>query len=1222
MKKYIPLLILVFLIAFGARAQTFSDDNFIYVLAPKKPVQTANLNTLTKDEKNHSITYFDGIGRPVQTIAIGQGGDGQDIITPVEYDVFGRQVKEYLPYASQNGGDNYARIDPATAINALTGFYGTQTYDNTANPFSQKKLEASPLNRVLRQAAPGNSWAMDSGHEIKMDYQTNIADEVRWFRDSTSWDAGLGLFKTVFLDEGNYAANQLYKTIAYDENTAANPSESSGSTVEFKNKEGQVILKRTYSSGDKHDTYYVYDRYGNLSYVLPPKVQGVVSVDVLNGLCYQYKYDHRNRLVEKKIPGKQWEYIVYDKLDRPVATGPAFSPFKDETAEGWLITKYDGFGRPVYTGWSGVPPGSANRKSLQDTQNAATVLYETRDEVGTIDDNITIYYSNATAPLNFRLLTVTYYDDYDFPNAPTRPATIEGQAVLDNVKGLVTGSWTRALTMASETLGETTTTFYDSKARAISTRTQNHLSGYTNTDSKLDFTGKSLYTITKHKRTSGDTELTVKEEFTYSPQDRLLIHTHQVNGGTVEVLANNTYDDRGQLTVKNVGNNAANPLQKAHYRYNIKGWLTEINNVENLQKDTDPVDLFAFKINYDKQPGNSQVKALYNGNISETTWKTNTDVTKRSYGYQYDNLNRLTSAIYSKPNDAIPASGAYNESLSYDKNGNIKSLQRYGASDAPSIVFQIDDLTYGYMDQNSNQLTKVTDSPAGNDNEGFKDGNKTGDDFTYDANGNMITDKNKNITEIQYNQLNLPKKITFGTSGAIEYIYNAAGQKLEKIVSANEIVTKTDYLNGFQYNFVDYGGPATDDPGNTDPPVDDTDPVPTDPPTESSRFSTMVSQAAPSKPTLEFFPTTEGYYDDIYKKYVYQYKDHLGNVRVSYAKNPVTQVLEIIEENNYYPFGLKHTGYNDYVASNNNYKFQGQERQDELGLNWDSFKYRNYDMAIGRFMSVDPLTEKYMDWGPYVFSGNRVIDSRELEGLEPVEAGKTKNSNMLVITANGRAGGMYGDEIKGNNTLISNLPDGYNKGDDGLSLLGQSGFGVGNATIINYAGSDSGITAGHIAETIGNYRQNNPDGMVALIGHSLGGKDVLDAANIVNKSNTIKNKSIDLIITMEAASADGKGSAYGTSLGSNVANVVNFNSSDSSMTGGGGKTATGSSTNITLGSGTTHTNMDNTLTPYLAPILNHMGKGVNPVNLINNINFDKAKVLNNGDLKPASGGSY
>ncbi|MET3034457.1 hypothetical protein, partial [Flavobacterium johnsoniae] len=63
---------------------------------------------------------------------------------------------------------------------------------------------------------------------------------------------------------------------------------------------------------------------------------------------------------------------------------------------------------------------------------------------------------------------------------------------------------------------------------------------------------------------------------------------------------------------------------------------------------------------------------------------------------------------------------------------------------------------------------KVTENPAGNDNQGFKDNNKTGDDFDYDDNGNMILDKNKNITLITYNHLNLPKKITFGTGNSIE----------------------------------------------------------------------------------------------------------------------------------------------------------------------------------------------------------------------------------------------------------------------------------------------------------------------------------------------------------------------------------------------------------------------------------------------------------------------
>jgi len=155
---------------------------------------------------------------------------------------------------------------------------------------------------------------------------------------------------------------------------------------------------------------------------------------------------------------------------------------------------------------------------------------------------------------------------------------------------------------------------------------------------------------------------------------------------------------------------------------------------------------------------------------------------------------------------------------------------------------------------------------------------------------------------------------------------------------------------------------------------------------------------------LKFFPHPEGYVNVIDDKYnyVFNYTDHLGNIRVSYGVDPSTSTLKILEENHYYPFGLKHEGYNmDYkmyqkiqsgaivirvaapLQPNYTYKFQGQERQDELGLNWDSFKWRNYDFAIARFMNIDPLTEEYNTWSPYTFSGNRVVDARELEGLEP-----------------------------------------------------------------------------------------------------------------------------------------------------------------------------------------------------------------------------------------------
>ena len=108
------------------------------------------------------------------------------------------------------------------------------------------------------------------------------------------------------------------------------------------------------------------------------------------------------------------------------------------------------------------------------------------------------------------------------------------------------------------------------------------------------------------------------------------------------------------------------------------------------------------------------------------------------------------------------------------------------------------------------------------------------------------------------------------------------------------------------------------------------------------------------------------------------------NARLSCELNP-TNVLEIIEENNYYPFGLKHEGYNSSLtAGTYKYKYQGQERQDEFGLNWDSFKWRNYDYAIGRFMSIDPLSEEYAYNSTYAFQENKIRLGRELEGLELV----------------------------------------------------------------------------------------------------------------------------------------------------------------------------------------------------------------------------------------------
>jgi RHS repeat-associated protein len=87
-------------------------------------------------------------------------------------------------------------------------------------------------------------------------------------------------------------------------------------------------------------------------------------------------------------------------------------------------------------------------------------------------------------------------------------------------------------------------------------------------------------------------------------------------------------------------------------------------------------------------------------------------------------------------------------------------------------------------------------------------------------------------------------------------------------------------------------------------------------------------------------------------------------------------------------------------------KFQGQKRQEEFGLNWDSFKWRNYDYSIGRFMNIDPLSEKYSYQSHYNFSENRVVDGVELEGLEVVLLKDTKKNQSIIKAANS---GLYAD---------------------------------------------------------------------------------------------------------------------------------------------------------------------------------------------------------------------
>ncbi|SKB78273.1 RHS repeat-associated core domain-containing protein, partial [Salegentibacter salinarum] len=378
-------------------------------------------------------------------------------------------------------------------------------------------------------------------------------------------------------------------------------------------------------------------------------------------------------------------------------------------------------------------------------------------------------------------------------------------------------------------------------------------------------------------------------------------------------------------------------LQEIDYAYNIRGWLKQINDPENLGDD-----LFGFGINYNDPTGGAP--PLYNGNISETHWNTQSEnisgnPVSNYYGYSYDALNRITGATDN--------TGNYNLSgIAYDKMGNILSLQRQGQTDAGATFFgTMDDLGYDY---DGNRLMKVSDS--GEKTWGFKEPTtSTGNDYEYDVNGNLTSNANKGIAAggIEYNHLNMPTKITVSNAGSnngvIDYVYTADGIKLQKKKTQGEVATTTDYAGDFVYE----------------------------------------------NNTLKQFYQPEGYVepDGSDWQYVYQYRDIWGNTRITYADDDnsgsVTSA-EIRREQNYYPFGLEHKGYNNYSygAKNNLKTYQGQEFTEDLGLNTHEWKYRMSDPAIGRFWQIDPLAEDYTYNSTYAFQENKMGLGTELEGKE------------------------------------------------------------------------------------------------------------------------------------------------------------------------------------------------------------------------------------------------
>jgi RHS repeat-associated protein len=950
-------------------AQYPSNATINYVRTWNAAAPETDPNTLTtrplKDVKQ-TTDYVDGLGRPLQTVVKQgsfisggmPGGIAFDMVSAVEYDAFGRETYKYLSFAANTTGANTSVSDGLFKYNPFqqqAAFYNTQLSGQTGETnvganglnwaYSKTNYEASSVDRVMDMYAAGSSWVgsennTDPGtrRNVSLQYLVNDAfDQVH------TWTGSGNTFSTS--STALYPAGALFEIVTIDEEKKK--------VVEYKDKEGLIILKKVQISATPSQdhagwlcTYYVYDEYNNLRMVVQPQGVELLMVnnwdinalngDILNEQCFQYEYDHRDRLIRKKMPGAGEIWMVYDKWDRVVLTQDA--NLRAQAQKKWLFTKYDQLNRPIVTGFytNNTYTTQAAMQTYLDAQNMARFEnYQTA--------TYPLYSLNQSFPVVVLadVLTFTYYDDYswggwygdygtkensfdsEFPAASNsgypypQPLT---QSL--HTKGLVTGVW------QSTGSGLLLATYYDNKGRIIQTKQYNYTSGIDITTTQYSFDSRPLQTVLRHQKLGTNAQThKITTLYNYDVLNRLSavkkVINSTVNGQTITspetFVLRLEYDALGQLKTKRLKGTPTEygqdqygmPLfvegipavETLEYDFNIRGWLLGVNR--NYLADNGTGRYFGFELGYDKtgnKANRSFTDGKYNGNINGMLWKSTGDDIQRKYDFTYDAASRLLKGEFEQHNTDnswnnaqvnynVKMGDGVNPALAYDANGNILRMQQWGLKVTGSA--QLDDLRYTYY-TNGNKLRNVVDfnndpdtklgdfrtsvnHPQKNDktsyvaNPGSVNINSI-TDYTYDVNGNLKKDLNKDIgtgsaEDIHYNHLNLPELITLRTStggikGTITYTYDQDGNKIKKVTVDNStagktITTTATYLGGAVYE-----SRTTQNPGPEDP-ADYTDKLQFIAHEEGRIRFTAAEGANPTRFNYDFF-----------------IKDHLGNVRM------------------------------------------------------------------------------------------------------------------------------------------------------------------------------------------------------------------------------------------------------------------------------------------------------------------------------------------------------
>lgn len=875
--------------------------------------------------------YMDGLGRKIQAqTALGT----DDIVSDQTYDQLGRVSTTYKPFQYTTGHS----YDGNTGIlSQATNYYNSNVYSGLSDSYPYTTYEYYSDGRFKDTKPSGSPWQT---HYMQYSYGANGASDV-----------------------AGYSANTLYKTTLTDENGIVKNEfrDYFGNLVQTIDN---VISTVTDSTSQNLKTQFSYDLVGNLTETIPP-----------NGHTTTYSYNTLSQLTQKTSPDAGTVQYLYDKNGN-------LRFIKDADHTGSAANN---------ASWNSILIGTgSNQQNLTLSMPGNLVIYlwnygsYSTDNItatiktlgGTVLKTFSVLLSQGNGSSNIYLSKGTYQcvittsdyygeDEFDwniycntgyefvYKKYDTLNREIEEGEYISNSAN---GNFTQA--NADNVNFPTSNTLVWKKFYYDTLSVDANATGQTNIKGRLSYAesyrfGSLMIRTSYSYDNMGRVAWMVENGFSWYPKK--LYYTYDLQGNVTQkesydldwrtylFYTNYTYDQAGRLnTVQTVANGNSTteasyqyfasgkpkqltlgtpPAATVTYNYNERDWLSQINTSKFWEH---------LGYNASSEIGGTQ---QWNGNISWMTyymygvnyqdpWYVFLPTSTVGYSFSYDNANRLaggTFGFYGDEGGGYPywfSEGSYNMPLiHYDGSGNITALQRYGSG-----TTAIDNLSYSYS-SGTNRVASITNSV-----------NSTTSTYTYDFNGNVVSDSHSNIAFEIYDIDNHPVTVYKTNGDVIQYGYDANGNRMQKLVNS----TYTFYINGKD---------------------GETETVNLEPYSQDVIYNILANGENIGQVKFSY-PSTYSHY--------YYLKDHLGDVKMTLAANG-----SVDSYNDYYPFGLQMPGRNQTASADGRYKYIGVERDAETGL--DVTGTRRYDSWNGRFNRTDNFDFFSPDVSPYSYSFNNPL---------------------------------------------------------------------------------------------------------------------------------------------------------------------------------------------------------------------------------------------------------